>query len=118
MTARPVLDEEEGRPVLVPDEVDPPFALVAATDGAWMLVGEIDVASEAAVQRMLAATTSDWVVDVSGLEFADVAGMRAIASAAAAAGTPLTLRGASETFRRYWRLAGFDVAARGVALAD
>lgn len=109
---------DAGRQVTDPSAVQP-FRLAAADDGSWLLSGEVDAESEAVLCRLLVATSSDhWFVDVSRLDFTDVGGMRAIATAAGAAGRSLALRGASGAFRRYWRLAGFADLVRSVRFAD
>jgi anti-anti-sigma factor len=83
----------------------------------WRLAGEVDLASAPALATGLAETAqAPWVLDLARLEFCDLAGMRAIAMTAAAAGLELQLRGASESFRRYWRLARLHDLAPDVRL--
>lgn len=92
-----------------------PFKMVAGDDGDWILSGELDVSASRVLVPALRATASErWVVDVSGLVFADVAGMRAIATAVHQTGRTLQARGASEKLKRFWRLAGFDRTATQV----
>lgn len=55
-------------------------------------------------------------MDVAGLEFIGVAGMRAIAEASRANGTPVKLRGASSALQRHWSAAGFADTAPDVEL--
>jgi len=93
------------------------FTLVAGDGGTWVLRGEVDFACAPALASALRRTRgTPWVVDVAGLEFVDVAGMRAIAAAAAGAGTPLELHHASPRLRRLWAIAGFARAAAQVLL--
>ncbi|MCW2603188.1 MAG: hypothetical protein JWN61_1323 [Pseudonocardiales bacterium] len=91
---------------------DPPALRFVATGvDAWKLAGELDRAAATMIAAALAAAAcaeSDCVLDVSELSFVDVAGMRAIADTARAAGARIQLRGATAALRRYWRLAGFD----------
>jgi anti-anti-sigma factor len=98
---------------------DPPFRLVAGDDGAWELSGEVDAMTLEPLATALgaaAAAGEPCVVDVAGLEFVDVAGMRAIARIAGSRGTGLALRGTRPSLRRYWALAGLDELAPSVAL--
>lgn len=105
-------------PVVAGDE-PPPFRLVAGADGAWELSGEIDVACAALLGTALRATAAaPWVLDLSGLNFADVVGLRTLAMAAVDAELPLEARGASPVVRRTWEIAGFDQLAPGVRLVD
>ena len=93
----------------------PPFKLVAAEGGRWELGGEIDFASSSVLAPALRATvTAPWVVDVSRLDFLDVASMRTIAGLARTAADGLELRHASPRLQRLWQLAGFDDVAPGV----
>lgn len=99
-------------PVTSGESEPAPFKLVAGDGGCWVFSGELDVATSSVLVPALEATAGEpWVVDVSGLGFADVSGMRAIATAAHDADRTLHLRGASGRLKRYWRLAGFDRAA-------
>ncbi|UMG93376.1 MEDS domain-containing protein [Nocardioides sp. TF02-7] len=75
--------------------VPPSFTLVAGDDAGWVLSGEVDFECAPVLAAALRATAGDpWVVDVGGLLFADVAGMRAIATVATEVGSDLELRGA------------------------
>ncbi len=103
-------------PVTAGDIDREPFKLVAGDDGCWVLSGELDVYASFVLRPALRATASEpWVVDVSGLTFADVSGMRAVATAALDVGRTLHVRGASDRLKRLWRLADFDRAAARVA---
>jgi anti-anti-sigma regulatory factor len=57
------------------------------------------------------ATLGDCVIDVTGLRFIDISGMRAIAHAAQAAGDAIRLHGASADLRRFWDVCGFKDSA-------
>jgi anti-anti-sigma regulatory factor len=98
---------------------DPPqFRLVAAGDGTWALSGELDLAVTEHFSAAIHAATAggDGVVDVSGLDFIDVGGMRAIADAGRSVAAPIRLLGATPRFRRSWKLAGFADLAPMVEL--
>lgn len=102
-------------PVRIADEQEPPFTLVAGDGDAWRLSGAVDAFGAARFAGAFAAAArSSCVLDVGGLEFIDVAGMRAIA----AAGVPVQLRNAPPSLQRHWLLAGFDRAAPTVRLSD
>ncbi len=85
-----------------------PFQFVAGRRH-WRLSGEVDVTMQEAFAAAVgaAATLGDCVIDVTGLSFIDVSGMRAIAHGALAAGDGLRLRGASADFQRFWNISGF-----------
>jgi anti-anti-sigma factor len=94
-----------------------------ATDGSaaiWELSGEIDLAVSSAFAAALGAALSlgARVLDVAGVQFVDIAGLRAIASAARDAAVPVELRGASPAFRRLWLLTGLQEATPTVSLAN
>lgn len=96
----------------------PPFSLLDRKGLAWELSGEVDRASLPAFSAAFAAgARSGPVFDVSGLDFVDVAGLRAVAEIARSTGAQLELRGASPSLRRHWQLAGFDSVAPGVVVA-
>ena len=102
-------------PVVAGHSEREPVKVIAGDDGAWILSGELDVSASCVLVPALRATASErWVVDVSGLVFADVSGMRAIVTAVRQANRTLHARGASEKLKRYWRLAGFDRTATRV----
>lgn len=101
------------------DAFDPAemFTLRRETSDIWLLAGEVDFASAPGLRIALGRIRGrSAVVDVSGLDFIDVAGMRAIALAAAHNGVALELRGASPHLQRLWRVAGFDRSSTGVRL--
>lgn len=109
------------RSVLSVHEIDvggeaPQFRLFAVGGGAWRLSGEVDlaVASTFAAAVALAAGDGDWIVDVSDLEFIDVAGMRQIADASSISEKKIRCLGASPKLRRMWELAGFAQSAPSV----
>lgn len=54
-----------------------------------------------------AAARERCVIDVSSLDFTDVAGMRTIAETARSAQVSVQLHGVRDTLRRNWRIAGF-----------
>jgi anti-anti-sigma regulatory factor len=93
-------------PVSVGLAAPPQFRLTAASDGSWVLCGELDVAVADAFAAAVraAASSSPCVIDASGLEFADIAALRAIARAAARA--DVTLVDPPHVFRRAWELSG------------
>lgn len=96
-------------PIVVTSDVQPPFKLVAGAGGRWVLSGEIDIACTSVLAAALRATaTSRWVVDVAGLDFIDIAGMRTIALTAAEVGLTLELCGARPQLRRLWSAVGFE----------
>lgn len=97
------------------------FRLYGRRDGSIRLHGELDMTHADKVGEVLstAGQSGATVLDLSGLEFVDVAGMRTIAQACeviARSGGTSTIRGASETFRRMWRLAGFDHVEHPIAV--
>jgi anti-anti-sigma factor len=103
-------------PAQLGDNERPHFRFVADGPGSWRLTGEIDLGVRCALEAAVAAATAqgDCVIDISGLDFIDVAGMRAIASAGQ--GRAMELRGASPALRRLWELSGFSELAPTVQL--
>jgi anti-anti-sigma factor len=95
-----------------------PFSLVAAPNGEdWRLSGEVDVGCAPSFAAALAAARSaSGDIDATGLEFIDVAGLRAVATAVDGSSVPLRLHGAHDTVGRTWRLAGFHRLAPVVEL--
>ncbi|MGY1643868.1 MEDS domain-containing protein [Geodermatophilus sp. SYSU D00703] len=103
----------------VPDEVLPddvaPFS-VFVDDGRVVVTGCVDAFGADRLHRVLTASPLDAAelatLDLSGLQFADAAGCRAIASWAQdrlRRGQEVALSGASPLFARVWRLLGYDV---------
>jgi anti-anti-sigma factor len=90
----------------------PQFRFTAAGSHAWQLSGEIDIRTRDTFQAAISAAASpgDCTIDVTGLRFIDVAGLRALARAASS-GSAIRLLGASPTLRRLWQLTGFADAA-------
>jgi anti-anti-sigma regulatory factor len=92
-----------------------PLFGVHGTPGSGIgLVGEIDCWCADQLSVLLAAASGDLhepVLDISGLRFADVAAIRAIAGAAhelARTYGRVRLHGALPTFRKVWRLMRLD----------
>jgi ABC-type transporter Mla MlaB component len=80
-----------------------------------VLTGSVDTFTTRRLAATLAGTPTGRtaVLDLSGLEFVDVAGCRTVAEWATALrdrGTALELRGASALMQRMWRLLGFSDA--------
>jgi anti-anti-sigma factor len=98
----------------------PPFRLVYAGADTWRLTGEVDLSAASTFAIVFAAIASlgECVIDVTGLEFVDVAGMRIIGDAARSAQGEVQLRGASPALRRYWRLGGFFETVPMVQLVE
>jgi anti-anti-sigma factor len=89
------------------------FRLHAGSDGlsSLSLSGEVDASSAERVGRWLRDALGDLprpVLDVSGLEFIDAAGMWALLDSAHAHPDGLCLRGTSPQFRRVWSVCGYD----------
>jgi anti-anti-sigma factor len=96
---------------------EPQFSLVAGPGRSWRLAGEVDLAVAEAFAAALRATAHEpCVVDVTELDFIDVAGLRTIAETARASEVRVLLRGAGEAIRRPWQLGGFGAAAPLVEL--
>jgi anti-anti-sigma factor len=107
------------------DRPGPPlvgFRVYASPDGVLCVGGELDFIH---ADRLVAALTTAAlaaerpVLDVSGLEFVDLAGMRVIVRACQAVADmrgPVTIRGASRAFRRLWQWGSFDAATRAVTV--
>lgn len=103
-------------PAEVGSSEPPPFLVVAGAQGSWRLTGEVDFSCAEALVAALDGLRAHGVpaLDLSGLQFVDVAGMRVLARAAGADGAPLALHGVSDWMRRVWSLAGFDLQASAV----
>ncbi len=96
-----------------------PFRFVAGPQRHWRLSGEVDMSMREAFAAACgtAATLGDCVIDVTGLSFIDISGMRAIALGARAAGDAIRLHGASADLRRFWDICGFKDFAPEVQLS-
>ena len=106
-------------PLRIGEREAPPFCLAAANGDSWRLSGEIDVATISQFAAALTATTqSRCMLDVAGLDFIDLAGMRTIAEVARSRDVSVHLRCARPALQRYWRLAGFDRLAPTVKFID
>lgn len=93
------------------------FRVWTSGEGRWHLAGEADLAAESALRAaMLTASSSPagLVLDCGELSFIDVAGLRAIAQAALALGSPVVVNGANDMLRRAWSLLDLHVAAPNV----
>lgn len=102
-------------------DADPPqFKIFGDGVGRWHLSGEVDLAVASTFETAIARVTRDGgcLIDVSALEYIDVAGMREIARAGRASAQPIRLVGASPMLRRMWKLAGFEEAAPTVELVE
>jgi anti-anti-sigma factor len=89
---------------------EPQFRLHAAGAG-LALSGEVDASSAERVGHWLRGALADLaepVVDVTGLDFIDAAGMWALLDSAHAHRDGLWLRGTSPQFRRVWSVCGYD----------
>jgi anti-anti-sigma factor len=95
------------------------FRLTAAGPRSWQLSGEIDLQARDTFEAALGAVASlgDCVIDVSGLRFVDVSGMRTLADASHSADGGIRLHGASAGLRRQWDLCGFARYAPAVRLS-
>ncbi|HVF74985.1 MAG TPA: MEDS domain-containing protein [Acidimicrobiales bacterium] len=101
--------QEFGRP---PDNLG--FRVWSGGPQCWDVAGEVDCFNADAFGFALASAAASGPVRVrlTGLAFIDVAGMRAIATAAASVPTVrIQLEGPSETFVRCWTLLGYDALA-------
>jgi anti-anti-sigma regulatory factor len=91
----------------------PQFQFTAAGPQSWQLSGEIDLRVSDIFRAALgtAASLGECVIDVSGLRFVDVSGMRTLAVASWTAASGIRLHGTSHGLRRLWDLCGFAQAA-------
>lgn len=86
------------------------FHLHGTDDGGIGIQGEVDLSNARLVRSILSAALGDAekpVLDLSSLEFVDVAGVRAIGEVVdhgAPGRGPVELRGAPSTFERIWEL--------------
>jgi anti-anti-sigma factor len=88
-----------------------PFRLHAAPGGGLALSGEVDSSWADRLARWLRAALEDLpqpVLDLSGLEFIDAAGMWALLDSAHTRPGGLGLHGTSPHFRRVWSVCGYD----------
>lgn len=102
----------------VPPE-DLGFRVWSSGPGCWDVAGEVDCFNADAFGVVMASATASGPVRVRlhALDFIDVAGMRAIASAAESGPqVPIRLEAPSETFARCWALLGYDALAPVVEL--
>lgn len=105
-------------PVQVGAPDSPQFRSVAADESTWRLAGEVDcsVASTFEAALVAAVGVAGAEIDLTELEFIDVAGMRAIAEVGRDATAAIRLVGAPTIMRRSWGLAGFGDLAPAVEL--
>jgi anti-anti-sigma factor len=105
-----------------PPEAGTGFRLYAQRDGSVGLAGELDITHAGRVRELLVAAAGDSatpVLDVAGLEFVDVAGLRAVLAACqtmARTHGRTTIRGASRAFRRVWDLLDLDRLERAIVM--
>ncbi len=88
-----------------------PFRLHAGPAGGLALSGEVDSSWADRLRGWLRAACRDLadpVLDVTGLDFIDAAGMWALLDSAHAHPGGLRLRGTSAHFRRVWSVCGYD----------
>jgi len=104
-------------PVVVGAEA-PAFRFVAEGTASWSLVGEVDasVAGNFETALTAAARLVPCVVDASGLEFIDVAGMRTLAQAGLSSRRAIRVVHASPFLRRCWEIGGFGELGTHVEL--
>lgn len=99
------------------------FYVHADPSGVLCLGGEIDLACAGTIGDLVADAARDAtepVLDVSGVRFVDVAGLRAVvhgARALAGRDERARIRGASPALRRMWRLLDLDRSVEEVELA-
>ena len=98
-------------------EKAPQFRLIAGDSGSWHLHGEIDLSVLPAFGSALKVVADgSCVLDVTGLDFIDVGGLRTIVQAAVCAGVTMQLRGAQPHLQRVWDLVGLQQIAPTVQL--
>lgn len=94
----------------------PQFRIFAGGPRTWRICGEVDVAVERTFERAIATVvTADTVLDLAGLKFIDVAGLRVIARSAGE--LPVRILGAPQIVRRIWETGEFALLAPGVEFA-
>lgn len=103
--------------VLHGHDTEPQFRFISRDAGEWRLSGEVDITVRTLFESAFAAAVrlGDCAVDLEGLRFIDVGGVRAIATAAG--DETVELRNVPRVLRRYWELCGFTSAAPGVQLS-
>ena len=112
------------QPVNPPGSVEPGvgddasgFRVWTSGEGRWHLAGAADLIAESALRAAMStacASRAALVLDCGQLSFIDVAGLRAIAQAALALGSPVVVNGANEMLRRAWSLLDLHAAAPNV----
>lgn len=93
------------------------FRVWTSGENRWHLAGEADLSADSALRAaMHTASASHYglVLDCGELSFIDVSGLRVIALAALALGSPVVVNGANEMLRRAWSLLDLHVAAPNV----
>ncbi|HEU5429713.1 MAG TPA: STAS domain-containing protein [Actinocrinis sp.] len=93
------------------------FRAWTSGENRWHLAGEADLSADSVLRlAMLTASVSrhELVLDCGELSFIDVSGLRVIASAALALGSPVVVNGANEMLRRAWSLLDLHAAAPNV----
>lgn len=96
----------------------PQFRLVSGPTGGWSLSGEVDFAVADHFESGLRAAAScvDCEIDVSGLDFIDVSGLRAMVRGAG--GSTIRLFNAQVVVRRIWQVSRFVDEVPTVDLVD
>lgn len=91
---------------------EPQFRFVAMDEHMWMLAGDVDVAVESSLDAWIeiAAGDPECVIDISGLRFIDVSGMRLLARACQS-NRSLRFRSIPPFFHRMWHVAMFNDVA-------
>lgn len=100
-------------PLVRAPEGMPPFQVFHDVERV-VLTGSVDTFTAPRLDRVLAespASRPATVLDLSRLEFVDVAGCRVVARWAAALGRPLHVTGSSRLVRRMWQLLGLHAVA-------
>ena len=95
------------------------YLFVSSGPGRWRLSGEVDEAvcdqfAASLAVAVGAGGAGGCTISMHELRFIDLSGMRALASAAAAADVRVELHGVPAVFWRYWYLAGFSEAVTSV----
>lgn len=100
------------------------FGLHAGEGGGIAVEGEVDTTCAETVRDLVRQVVRDLeevTLDLSGLSFADVAGVRAIAGGAqdmAERRGPVLVAGAPPSFRRVWSALGYDTDSRARLAED